>query len=46
MDRNTKYGKLIMYELMYEPDMAPDFREIGRRFAERVLRIDGSAYQK
>ncbi len=37
MDHNSKYANLIMSELTYEPDMAPDFREIYRRFAERVL---------
>ena len=41
MKQNTKYGNLIMSELKYEPDMAPDFREIYRQFAERVLWIDG-----
>ena len=42
MDQNSKYAELIMSELQYEPDMAPDFREIYRRFAERVLWIDGN----
>ena len=42
MEQNSKYADLIMSELQYEPDMAPDFREIYRRFAERVLWIDGN----
>ena len=42
MEQSSKYGHLILSELRYEPDMAPDFREIYRRFAERVLWIDGN----
>ena len=42
MKQNSKYDKLIMSALMHEPDMAPDFREIYRQFAERVLWIDGN----
>ena len=42
MDQDSKYRNLIMSELRYEPDMTPDFREIYRRFAERVLWIDGN----
>ena len=41
MEQNNKYAGLIMSELQYEPDMALDFRKIYRRFAERVLWIDG-----
>lgn len=37
-----KYDNLVMSELKFEPDMAPDFREIYRKFAERVLWIDGN----
>ena len=42
MERNSKYNHLILSELRYEPDMAPNFREVYRRFAERVLWIDGN----
>ncbi|MBO5496318.1 MAG: hypothetical protein J5967_02860 [Oscillospiraceae bacterium] len=42
MEQNRKYDDLILSELKYEPDMAPDFREIYRQFAERVLWIDGN----
>ncbi len=42
MVQSRKYDNLIVSELKYEPDMAPDFREIYRRFAERVLWIDGN----
>lgn len=42
MVEKQKYGDLILSELRYEPDMAPDFREIYRRFAQRVLWIDGN----
>ena len=31
-----------MSELKFEPDMAPNFREIYRKFAKRVLWIDGN----
>lgn len=37
----AKYAHLILSDLRYEPPMSPDFREIYRRFAKRVLWIDG-----
>ena len=37
----NKYEDLIVSELKFEPEMAPDFREMYRKFAERVLWIDG-----
>lgn len=42
MDQSKNYDYLIMSELEYEPDMSPDFRGIYRKFAERVLWIDGN----
>ena len=42
MEQKSKYADLILSELEYEPDMAPDFREIYHQFAERVLWIDGN----
>lgn len=42
MYQNEKYSNLIMSELKFEPDMAPNFREIYRKFAKRVLWIDGN----
>ena len=40
--KKNLYENLILSELRYEPDMAPDFREIYRQFAQRVLWIDGN----
>ena len=42
-EKNTaaKYEHLILSDLQYEPPMSPDFGEIYRRFAKRVLWIDG-----
>lgn len=37
-----KYGDLILSDLKYEPPMSMDFRELYRRFADRVLWIDGN----
>ena len=37
---NSKYGHLIVRNLQYEPPMTPDFKEIYKKFAQRVLWID------
>ena len=42
MEPNSKYSDLILSELKFESDTAPDFREIYRKFADRVLWIDGN----
>ncbi len=36
-----RYSGLIITDLVKEPDMTPEFREIYNRFAKRILWIDG-----
>ena len=37
----SRYGHLILSDLKYEPPMALDLQEIYRKFAQRVMWIDG-----
>ncbi|MBR1565830.1 MAG: hypothetical protein IJ649_03605 [Oscillospiraceae bacterium] len=39
MTKNS-YDSLIVSELRYEPEMSPEFREMYRHFAKRILWID------
>lgn len=41
MDKG-KYGHLIVSELLHEPEMTVDFKEIYNKFAKRILWIDGN----
>lgn len=40
MENPSRYSHLIVSELKKEPEMAPEFREMYRKFAKRVLWID------
>ncbi len=41
MNHENKYGHLIVSDLRHEPEMTDEFREMYRKFAKRVLWIDG-----